>query len=92
MRLVLLSLLLINPLAVASDYDPRAREAGIAPGTFQASAKNAITDASGVLVGQVFLIDEPQIRTGVTAIIPHAHNVFPNKVPRVFHRATALER
>jgi phosphate transport system permease protein len=90
MRLLLLTFLLINPLAFASDNDPRAREAGIAPGIYQPGVNNAITDVSGVLVGQVSLIEEPQIRTGITAIIPHANNVFQNKVPAGFSQGNGF--
>ncbi len=79
-----LLLMLVSGVLPANDSDPRAREAGIAPGIYQAGQFNAITDVVGVLVGQVSLIDEPHIRTGVTAIIPHSGNVFQNKVPAGF--------
>ncbi|MDP2286805.1 MAG: P1 family peptidase, partial [Pseudohongiella sp.] len=79
-----LLLMLISGVLSANDNDPRAREAGIAPGIYQAGQFNAITDVVGVLVGQVSLIDEPHIRTGVTAIIPHSGNLFQNKVPAGF--------
>jgi D-aminopeptidase len=90
MRCILFSLLLLHPLAFGSDGDPRARDAGIVPGIYQPGANNAITDVSGVLVGQVSLIEEPQIRTGVTAIIPHANNVFQNKVPAGFSQGNGF--
>lgn len=84
MRLIFFALLMISTLAFASDNDPRAREAGIAPGIYQPGLNNAITDVAGVLVGQVSLIEEPHIRTGVTAILPHGNNIFQNKVPAGF--------
>ena len=68
----------------ANDNDPRAREAGIAPGIYPAGRLNAITDVAGVRVGQVSLIEGNNIRTGVTAIVPHAGNVFQDKVPAGF--------
>src|SRR4030095_13511510 len=40
----------------------------------------AITDVPGVLVGQVTLIEGDNTRTGVTAILPHAGNLFQDKV------------
>lgn len=59
----------------------RARELGIAPGILPVGKWNAITDVYGVKVGQVTLIEGEDIRTGVTAIRPHAGNLFQEKVP-----------
>jgi D-aminopeptidase len=42
---------------------------------------NAITDVDGVRVGQATIIRGDNIRTGVTAILPHAGNLFQEKVP-----------
>ncbi len=42
---------------------------------------NAITDVTGVRVGQVTLIEGDSCRTGVTVILPHERNVFQDKVP-----------
>jgi D-aminopeptidase len=42
---------------------------------------NAITDVAGVRIGHVTLIDGPDIRTGATAILPHAGNIYQDKVP-----------
>ncbi|MBI3670699.1 MAG: P1 family peptidase [Acidobacteria bacterium] len=60
---------------------PRARELGIAPGVFAPGPLNAITDVSGVRVGEFTLIEGQDIRTGVTAIVPHPGNLFQEKVP-----------
>jgi D-aminopeptidase len=59
---------------------PRARDVGLAPGVFPTGALNAITDVAGVRVGHVTLIEGDNIRTGVTAILPHGGNVFQEKV------------
>ena len=59
----------------------RARELGIAPGVLPAGKWNTITDLHGVKVGHVTLIDGEDIRTGVTAILPHDGNLFQEKVP-----------
>src|SRR5512134_2503178 len=59
----------------------RARELGIAPGILPAGKWNAITDVHGVKVGHVTLIEGEDIRTGVTAILPHDGNLFQEKVP-----------
>jgi D-aminopeptidase len=60
---------------------PRAREIGLAPGVQPTGALNAITDVAGVRVGHTTLISGDTIRTGVTVVIPHAGNVFQDKVP-----------
>ena len=60
---------------------PRAREAGVQVGVIPAGLLNAITDAAGVLVGQTTVTSGENVRTGVTAILPHAGNLFREKVP-----------
>lgn len=60
---------------------PRARDLGITPGVLQPGPLNAITDVAGVRVGQTTLIEGDRVRTGVTAILPHAGNLFQDKVP-----------
>src|SRR5207253_7703800 len=60
---------------------PRAREAGVIVGVLSPGPLNAITDISGVAVGHTTLIRGDNIRTGVTAILPHAGNLFREKVP-----------
>jgi len=59
----------------------RARQLGITPGVLAPGALNAITDVDGVLVGQATLISGDSTRTGATAILPHAGNLFQSKVP-----------
>jgi D-aminopeptidase len=60
---------------------PRAREAGIRVGVLPVGPLNAITDVGGVLVGHTTVIRGDNIRTGVTAILPHNGNLFREKVP-----------
>jgi D-aminopeptidase len=60
---------------------PRARDLGIAPGAFPVGALNAITDVAGVRVGQVTVVEGDNVRTGVTAVLPHGGNLFQEKVP-----------
>src|SRR5437867_5257009 len=60
---------------------PRAREAGVIVGVLQPGPLNAITDAGGVAVGHKTLIRGDNVRTGVTAILPHNGNLFREKVP-----------
>jgi D-aminopeptidase len=59
----------------------RARELGIVVGTLPTGPLNAITDVAGVRVGHATLNRGVNIRTGVTAILPHAGNLFREKVP-----------
>lgn len=59
----------------------RARFYGIAPGILQTGKWNAITDVKGVQVGQATLMEGDSVRTGVTVILPHAGNIFQEKVP-----------
>lgn len=59
----------------------RLRDFGIEPGIFHPGTYNAITDVPGVRVGQVTLIEGDDIRTGVTAIVPHEGNIFRKKCP-----------
>ena len=54
----------------------RIRELGISPGILPAGKWNAITDVAGVKVGHVTLIEGDDVRTGVTAILPHGENIF----------------
>jgi D-aminopeptidase len=59
---------------------PRARDLGIAPGSLTPGPLNAITDVDGVRVGHTTIKDGENVRTGVTAIVPHGGNLFQEKV------------
>ncbi|MCA1564632.1 MAG: P1 family peptidase [Acidobacteria bacterium] len=59
---------------------PRAREAGVRVGVLPTGAANAITDVAGVRVGHTTIVRGSEIRTGVTAVLPHAGNLFREKV------------
>jgi len=69
---------------------PRARDIGLAPGVLKPGPLNAITDVEGVLVGQVTIWEGENVRTGVTAILPHAGNLFQEKVPGAIHLGNAF--
>src|SRR3989442_5437627 len=60
---------------------PRAREAGVIVGVLTPGPLNAITDVPGVTVGHTTLIKGDNVRTGVTAVLPHGGNLFREKVP-----------
>ncbi|MFA5848638.1 MAG: P1 family peptidase [Bacteroidales bacterium] len=81
-KLFLLTLLSSCTLLSAQE---RVRDYGIEIGVFKTGKNNAITDVKGVKVGQVTLIEGDDIRTGVTAIIPHEGNIFRKKVPAAIY-------
>ena len=88
---VLATCLLAAPLALGQgESRPRARDIGLSPGVLDPGPLNAITDVPGVLVGQVTLMEGDHIRTGVTAIVPHAGNIFQAKVPGAVHIGNAF--
>jgi D-aminopeptidase len=57
----------------------RIRDYGISIGRITTGKLNSITDVEGIKVGHVTLIDD-DIKTGVTAILPHGGNLFKEKV------------
>ncbi len=63
----------------------RARDVGIVVGDIPTGKLNAITDISGVEVGHRTLLKGNNIRTGVTAILPHDGNTFLEKVPAAIY-------
>ncbi|HEY8459284.1 MAG TPA: P1 family peptidase, partial [Blastocatellia bacterium] len=60
---------------------PRARDLGIVVGVLPPGKNNAITDVAGVRVGHATMISGNDVRTGVTAVLPHSGNLFQEKVP-----------
>jgi D-aminopeptidase len=60
---------------------PRVRDLGVQIGVLPPGPLNAITDVAGVKVGQTTLIRGDNIRTGVTAILPHGGNLYKERVP-----------
>ena len=63
----------------------RLRDYGIEVGVLKTGANNAITDVEGVKVGHTTLIKGDNVRTGVTAILPHSGNLFQMKVPAAIY-------
>jgi D-aminopeptidase len=85
---IILSLMVTETFA--QNDRPRARELGIAPGIFQPGDYNAITDVSGVRVGQTTVWEGDSIRTGVTVILPHDGNIFRERVPAAMYVANGF--
>src|SRR6187401_1537608 len=66
-------------MTMSSQSRPRARDIGIAPGMMEPGPHNAITDVAGVRVGHTTIVTGDNVRTGVTAILPHGGNLFQRK-------------
>lgn len=81
MKLKSLFSLLIFLFLADSAHSQRARSLGIETGILTPGEFNAITDVTGVKVGHQTIIDGDDIRTGVTAILPHDENIFRERVP-----------
>ena len=70
-----------EPALAETPDRPRAREAGVMVGVLEPGPLNAITDVTGVRVGQTTVMEGADVRTGVTAILPHGGSIFHEKVP-----------
>jgi D-aminopeptidase len=67
--------------AAPSEARPRASDLGLKVGVLPSGPLDAITDVAGVEVGHTTIIRGDDIRTGVTAIVPHPGNLYREKVP-----------
>lgn len=75
-------LLMIGSVLFAqTESRPRVRDLGVHLGVLPPGPLNAITDVAGVKVGQTTLIRGDNIRTGVTAVLPHGRNLYRERVP-----------
>jgi D-aminopeptidase len=64
----------------------RLRELGVSIGRFEPGPRNALVDVQGVLVGHcTVVLDDPVVRSGVTAVVPHRGNVYAEKVLGACH-------
>lgn len=77
----LLCAILLPLFASAETPRARARDLGVAIGILPTGPLNAITDVAGVKVGHTTIVRGENVRTGVTAILPHGGNLFREKVP-----------
>ena len=80
-HLVTFALIMLLAFSATGQNRPRVRDAGIKVGILPTGPLNAITDVNGVLVGHTTVIRGDNVRTGVTAILPHGGNLFREKVP-----------
>jgi D-aminopeptidase len=60
---------------------PRCSDLGLKVGILPTGPLDTITDVAGVEVGQTTIIHGDDVRTGVTAILPHPGNLFLDKAP-----------
>jgi D-aminopeptidase len=63
------------------DARPRASDLGLKIGVLPSGPLDAITDVAGVEVGHTTIIRSDNLRTGVTAVLPHPGNLYREKVP-----------
>jgi D-aminopeptidase len=64
-----------------SNPRPRASDLGLKVGILPPGPLDAITDVAGVAIGHITIIRGDDVRTGVTAIVPHSGNLYREKVP-----------
>jgi D-aminopeptidase len=80
-----IAVLLVTAVALAqntsSNARPRASDLRMKVGILPTGPLDAITDVAGVEVGHSTIIRGDDVRTGVTAILPHPGNLFREKVP-----------
>jgi D-aminopeptidase len=80
--ILICTFLLLSLTEVLHSQDrQRVRDLGIHPGILPTGQWNAITDVEGVMVGHQTLIEGDNIRTGVTAILPHSGSLYRDRVP-----------
>jgi D-aminopeptidase len=80
---ILFLLTTVTPIAQNTTPNPRPRasDLGLKVGVLPTGPLDAITDVAGVEVGQTTIIRGDDVRTGVTAILPHPGNLYREKVP-----------
>lgn len=76
---------LFNQMNETHAQKKRARDLGIDIGVLKTGENNAITDVKGVTVGHVTIRKGKDVRTGVTAIIPHQGDLFRKKTPAAIY-------
>ena len=81
LTVLILIFILSGSWVLSAQERGRARDFGVEVGILFPGRWNAITDVAGVLVGHTTLLEGDSVRTGVTAILPHAGNLFQEKVP-----------
>jgi D-aminopeptidase len=78
---VLLATAFAPAQSTAPNARPRVSDLALKVGILPTGPLDAITDVAGVEVGQTTIISGENIRTGVTAVLPHTGNLYREKVP-----------
>lgn len=84
-KYMVISILMILTGVHGNSQTKRARDYGFSIGILKTGKNNAITDVEGVKIGHVTKILGDNVRTGVTAILPHDGNMFQLKVPAAMY-------
>lgn len=87
---IIAAVVLLSELLGAQNARPRARDLGIVVGVLPPGPLNAITDVAGVAVGHATVIEGANVRTGVTAVLPHPRNLFREKVASAVYIGNAF--
>lgn len=85
MRIILHLIILFSQFMDLAGQTKKINQMNIKIGVMTPGKLNAITDVTGVKVGHTTLIKGDNIRTGVTAILPHDGNLFQQKVPAAIY-------
>src|SRR6516164_5950232 len=78
---ILLASSAVSAQSTTSKARPRSSDLGLKVGILPTGPLNAITDVAGVQVGHTTIIRGDDVRTGVTAVLPHSGNLYRDKVP-----------
>jgi len=87
---VVIIIIFFSNIYLPAQNNGRLRDYGIKIGTYETGGYNSITDVDGVEVGHFTLIKGDNIRTGATAVLPYAGNIFMNKVPAAIYVANGF--
>lgn len=88
--ILILVMILFYSMKDENEIQKRPREFGIKIGILSPGKNNAITDVKDVRVGHKTIMKGNDVRTGVTAILPHAGNLFQNKVAAAIYVANGF--
>jgi len=88
--IIILVMSLFSSMKNEKNIRKRPRELGIKVGILSPGKNNAITDVKDVRVGHKTIMKDNDIRTGVTAILPHSGNLFQDKVAAAIYVANGF--
>lgn len=80
----------VSPIAIAETLRREEIAQRLRPGIFPSGRTNTLTDVEGVRVGHATVVQGTNVRTGVTAILPHGDNLFQQKVAAAVYVGNAF--